>query len=1507
MSVSSVSVSLTGDGNVDTLLYGRKWGSNSITYSFPADASDLSDYPAGTAIDSSYFSALTAAQQTAVRAALNAWSEVSGLSFTQAATPAQGDIRLYWYLSPDNLTARIVDYPSDQPEGGDLQLGSAAGVASWDPGSYAYFLLLHELGHALGLKHPHDSVNGFPAADSSQDWVGLSVMSYRSQAGGPVEGYSLAAGSYPFRPMLNDIAAIQALYGPNWSTNAGDTTYSFDPTAPVIFMTLWDGGGDDTYNFASYATDLTVSLLPGEWISLGGQQAILDTGSGVRAPGNIANPYLYQGDQRSLIENAIGGSGHDRITGNVADNRLEGRDGNDTLTGGDGNDTLIGGNGNDSLLGGNGSDSLSGGADNDTLEGGAGDDTLEGGSGADVFVFQSGVDAGIDRIADFSADDSILVPVTLSGTVTAGNGAGLGAGDVQVEGAAGVSRLHIGLDGIPGADLVIDLTGPFSKDNFVLTGQEIAYTSDTVLPAVAGIVLMGSPGANATSVTYRVSFDESVLGVTAGDFLLTTTGTASGSISGVTAVSGFQYDVTVTGITGAGTLRLDLAGASDITDLAGNGNGTNGSVPLFAGGDVHTIDATAPLVTSIVRQSPSAATTNADSLTFRITFNEAVSNLDAADFAVAGTTGTVTAVTSAGSNAFDVTVSGGDLASLNGTVTLSFAGGQNITDTAGNALVSTTPTGTNENSYILDNTGVTPVITGIASDTGLSDSDGITSETRLVFGGTAEAGNTVTLRLDGSEIGTVTADGSGHWSIDHRGTLLADGNHTAVATAIDDAGNETTSTAFSLRVDSAAPTFTSGPGSIAEGAAAGTLALQLAVTDASPVSYSLLGGTGVELFDLDPATGRITLAQDVGLDHDGTSSYTLTVRASDVAGNSRDQSFTIAVTNVAPTVPVDTNTAPDRVVEGASAGTRVGITAMATDPGGGTVSWSLTDDAGGRFRIDAATGVVMVRDGGLINYGAATSHTIVVTATDAGGLTASQNFTIAVTQAPDPEPPPPPPPPPPVVVIPPSPPGPPLPPAPPGPPAAPPPPPVVPTTVTATEDGVSVGRGSGSDSLTGRPVEQVVVAPVPTSRQDAGGTPTANADIRLGGSSSVPVLVATLPVGVGLQASGATTLTLAELSAAAGVEAGRIQAAGTVSTGTVDLAGLSTLLPGSTPVTLRTVTPTLTAGSTTPPGQPILLSVPTSTDTSGMVTAVVIDGRSLPSGTNIELRDVDYAVVTGSVFVTGGTGSNVVIGDDARQYIRLGPDDDTLRGGGGDDTVGSGEGRDLLYGDEGNDSVFGGEGYDRLSGGAGDDTIDGGSGVDVVRIEAARSAVTLEATGPWGVRLSGAATGTDVASGVELIRFDDQVVYVTLPVRFEAVQPDGGGAFDEAFYLAQWADVRAAVADGRFQSGLEHYLAFGQAEGRDPTPLFDEEAYLARWADVRVAVEAGQFHSGYEHYLAFGWREDRDPSAWFDLSAYLQRNSDVADAGIDPLRHWLVWGIGEDRIATAADTGLWLA
>ena len=125
-------------------------------------------------------------------------------------------------------------------------------------------------------------------------------------------------------------------------------------------------------------------------------------------------------------------------------------------------------------------------------------------------------------------------------------------------------------------------------------------------------------------------------------------------------------------------------------------------------------DTTAPRVTSIVRQTPASSPTNANSLTWRVTFSEAVSNVDATDFAVSGTTATLTVAAVSGvTGAYDVTASGGNLAGLSATVTLSFATGQNIQDAANNALTNTAPTGTNDHTYVLDNTAPTVTITGV--------------------------------------------------------------------------------------------------------------------------------------------------------------------------------------------------------------------------------------------------------------------------------------------------------------------------------------------------------------------------------------------------------------------------------------------------------------------------------------------------------------------------------------------------------------------------------------------------------------------------------------------------------------------------------------------------------------------------------------------------------------------------------------------------------------------------
>jgi serralysin len=129
------------------------------------------------------------------------------------------------------------------------------------------------------------------------------------------------------------------------------------PGANRIFLTVWDGGGVDTYNFSNYTSSLQVDLRPGYWTTTSAAQIADLHYNGTRpATGNIANALLYQDDVRSLIEHAIGGSGNDTIIGNDANNTLYGLNGADSLYGGEGNDVLLGGAGGDRLDGGNGTD-----------------------------------------------------------------------------------------------------------------------------------------------------------------------------------------------------------------------------------------------------------------------------------------------------------------------------------------------------------------------------------------------------------------------------------------------------------------------------------------------------------------------------------------------------------------------------------------------------------------------------------------------------------------------------------------------------------------------------------------------------------------------------------------------------------------------------------------------------------------------------------------------------------------------------------------------------------------------------------------------------------------------------------------------------------------------------------------------------------------------------------------------------------------------------------------------
>jgi VCBS repeat-containing protein len=233
------------------------------------------------------------------------------------------------------------------------------------------------------------------------------------------------------------------------------------------------------------------------------------------------------------------------------------------------------------------------------------------------------------------------------------------------------------------------------------------------------------------------------------------------------------------------------------------------------------------------------------------------------------------------------------------------------------------------------------------------------------------------------------------------------GSYTVVAQSTD--GTLTNSQAFVIAVTDVAPSTpvdsNAAANTIAEGAAAGsTVGITASSTDVNgpAVTYSLVGDTSGGGFTINATTGVVTVADPTKIDYESAPghAYTVTSQASDGTLTS-SQAFTIAVTDVAPSVPVDSDAAANAVTEGAPAGSTVGVTASSTDVNGPPVTYSLTGDtSGGGFTINATTGVVTVADPSKIDYESAPGHAYSVTVTSSDGTMAnSQVFTIAVNDA----------------------------------------------------------------------------------------------------------------------------------------------------------------------------------------------------------------------------------------------------------------------------------------------------------------------------------------------------------------------------------------------------------------------------------------------------------------------------------------------------------------------------
>ena len=307
---------------IDALMSGYKWGSGAVTikYSF-LDA--LPSYYSSTAPEANNFSSFTVAQEQAAKSVLDQISSVANVTFIETTDPyaqiAFGNASLgggvgAWTYYPYSTSAN--NFAGDVWVNSDYAFNLNPTI-----GTFSYLVLIHELGHAMGLKHPFEGTATLSGAENTRQYT---VEAYNADPWMP--------GVEPQSYMTYDIAALQYLYGANAATGAGDNVYAFDGANNLV-QTIWDAGGLDSFDASGASTPVTLDLRAGHFSSVG-------TLNGTSlAKDNVAIAYGV------TIENAVGGSGNDTIIGNAAANRIVGGGGDDLLTGGGGADVFVFANG----------------------------------------------------------------------------------------------------------------------------------------------------------------------------------------------------------------------------------------------------------------------------------------------------------------------------------------------------------------------------------------------------------------------------------------------------------------------------------------------------------------------------------------------------------------------------------------------------------------------------------------------------------------------------------------------------------------------------------------------------------------------------------------------------------------------------------------------------------------------------------------------------------------------------------------------------------------------------------------------------------------------------------------------------------------------------------------------------------------------------------------------------------------------------------------------------------